>query len=398
MIKSTSRFALCLTGLLTLPAQADPIEMSGYVGADLSYFLKTGLYPSQLDGTQPSLVVAPRLRWLSDSGETKVQLSAFGRFDSADENRKHIDLREAYLRHVFDNFTALVGINKVFWGVAESRHLVDIINQVDQLEYTDGDARLGQLMLSLATDQDWGTLSSYLMTGFRKLDFPGPNGRLRSGLPVANTSSFSHAAGRQAKDYAVRYYNSFGNFDLGLSAFKGTSRELVLKPNASTTALEAHYNRMSQLGLDVQYTGDATLLKLETITRSGAGLKRFEAMVAGLEHTIYQVASTDGDLGLIAEYNYDNRGADAPLTIFQRDLFFGARWAANDSQDTSALMGAVVDLDDGTRAFQGEIQRRLENGLSFKIQFRALGSSDPANPQHGFRQDDFIALSFKHHF
>ena len=72
MIKSTSRFALCLTGLLTLPAQADPIEMSGYVGADLSYFLKTGLYPSQLDGTQPSLVVAPELRWLSDSGDTKV--------------------------------------------------------------------------------------------------------------------------------------------------------------------------------------------------------------------------------------------------------------------------------------------------------------------------------------
>ncbi|MDG2405250.1 MAG: hypothetical protein P8M25_09945 [Paracoccaceae bacterium] len=387
---------------MTFPAQADPIEISGYIGADLSYFPKTGLYLGQLDSTQPSLVVVPELRWLSDSGDTKVQISAFGRFDSADKNRKHVDLREAYLRHEFNDFSVLVGINKVFWGVAESRHLVDIINQVDQLEYTDGDARLGQPMLSLTTDQDWGTLSAFLMTRFQKLDFPGPDGRLRGGLPVSDTNFFSHASGHKAKDYAVRYYNSFGNFDLGLSAFKGTTREPVLKPNSSVptlvTSLEAHYNRVSQAGLDVQYTGDATLLKLEAIARTGTGLRGFEAMVGGFEHTVYQVADTDGDLGLIAEYNYDNRGADAPLTIFQRDLFLGTRWAANDSQDTSAIIGTVFDLDDGTQAFQGEFQRRLENGLSFKMQFRALGSSDSTNLQYGYRQDDFFALSFKHHF
>ena len=92
------------------------------------------------------------------------------------------------------------------------------------------------------------------------------------------------------------------------------------------------------------------MLKLEAITRSGDDFKRFEAMVAGLEYTIYQVADTDADLGFIAEYNYDNRGTNTPQTIFQKDAFIGGRWVANDSEDTSAVLGMLIDLDDGTRS------------------------------------------------
>jgi hypothetical protein len=140
------------------------------------------------------------------------------------------------------------------------------------------------------------------------------------------------------------------------------------------------------------------LLKLEAITRSGDDFKRFEAMVAGLEYTIYQVADTDADLGFIAEYNYDNRGTNTPQTIFQKDAFIGGRWVANDSEDTSAVLGMLIDLDDGTRSFQGEFNRRLANGLSLKMQFRALGYSNATNAQDAFRRDDFLAISLKHFF
>ena len=134
------------------------------------------------------------------------------------------------------------------------------------------------------------------------------------------------------------------------------------------------------------------------ITRSGDDFKRFEAMVAGLEYTIYQVADTDADLGFIAEYNYDNRGTNTPQTIFQKDAFIGGRWVANDSEDTSAVLGMLIDLDDGTRSFQGEFNRRLANGLSLKTQFRALGYSNATNAQDAFRRDDFLAISLKHFF
>ena len=383
--------------LATPAAQADSIEFSGYVGGDLSYFPNTGLYPGQLADLQYSLVLAPEINWQSDSGDTQVNILAFGRIESADTKRQHLDLREGYIHHEFDDFTALIGINKVFWGVAESRRLVDIINQVDQLEYTDNDARLGQPMLTISTDQDWGALSGFLMTGFRKLEFAGTEGRLRLPYPVLDTAVFSHRSREKAKDYALRYYNSFGDFDLGLSTFNGTSREAVLKL-VGGNSFKPNYSRITQTGLDLQYTGDATLLKLEAISRSGDNFKHFEAMVAGLEYTIYQIADTGSDLGLIAEYNYDNRGANAPLTIFQKDAFVGGRWVANDSEDTSAILGMLIDLDDGTRSFQGEFKRRLGNGLSLNLQFRALGYSNPANAQHNFRRDDFLAVSLKHFF
>ena len=387
---------LLSTALITSAAQAASIEFSGYIGADLSYFPNSGLHAEQLGDIQHSLVLAPELRWQSDSGDTQVNISAFGRLDSADEKRQHFDLREGYIRHEFDDFTALIGVNKVFWGVAESRRLVDIINQTDQLEYTDSGARLGQPMLMLSTDQDWGALSGFLMTGFRKLNFAGAEGRLRLQYPVLDTVVFSQHHRESAKDYALRYYNSFGDFDLGLSTFNGTSREAVLKTVGST--LQPNYSHISQAGIDLQYTGDATLLKLEAITRSGDDFRRFQALVAGLEYTLYQIADTNADLGLIAEYNYDNRGTNTPLTIFQKDAFLGGRWAANDSEDTSAILGMVIDLDDGTRSFKGGFNRRLENGLSLNLQFSALGYSNPANAQDGFRRDDFLAISLKQYF
>ena len=145
----------CLTlvsaTLLSTAAQTEPFEFSGYVGTDLSYFPTSGLHAGQLDDLQHGLVLAPEFRWWSDSRDTQVKVSAFGRVDSADSKRQHLDLREGYIRHEFEDFTALIGVNKVFWGVAESRRLVDVINQIDQLEYTDKDARLGQPMLAQFT-------------------------------------------------------------------------------------------------------------------------------------------------------------------------------------------------------------------------------------------------------
>lgn len=398
-----NRFSLRVTSISALllgsAAQADPVEISGYFGAEISHFAESGLYPGQLRHTQSSLVFAPELRWRSDDGDTRARISVFGRLDGQDKERSHIDLREAYVRHDFGEFDVLVGINKVFWGVAESRHLVDIINQADLLEYTDNDARLGQPMIAVSIDRDWGSLSAYVMSGFREQQFPGSNGRLRFGLPVDDTATtWGSSSEDRATDVALRYFNTFGNVDLGVSAFSGTSREPILTLNGGGTALDPYYGRIRQVGVDAQYTGDATLLKFETIVRESDDFETFSAGVAGFEYTLYQVAGSDGDLGLIGEYLYDDRGADAPGTIFQKDVFLGARWAANDSQDTSALIGAIVDVEDGSTSLRVEFERRLEIGALLKFQAQAFGNTDTTNPLHAFRQDDYVSLVLEKHF
>ena len=59
----------------------------------------------------------------------------------------------------------MIGINKVFWGgFAETRHLVNIVNRSDIVEDMDEEDKLGQPMVAVGFEKDWGRLDflSYL--------------------------------------------------------------------------------------------------------------------------------------------------------------------------------------------------------------------------------------------
>ena len=54
----------------------------------------------------------------------------------------------------------------MFWGVTESVHLVDIINQTDFAGDIDGEDKLGQTMLSLMLQRDWGEITAFVLPAF----------------------------------------------------------------------------------------------------------------------------------------------------------------------------------------------------------------------------------------
>ena len=95
----------------------------------------------------------------------------------------------------------MVGINSVFWRVVESNHLVDILNQTDLIEDIDGEEKLGQPMISLSTQQDWGGLSLFVLPWFRERTFPSEEGRLRS---QSGTDKLT-AIRRQLQDENYKY-------------------------------------------------------------------------------------------------------------------------------------------------------------------------------------------------
>ena len=66
----------------------------------------------------------------------------------------------------------------------ESRHRVDYINQTDGVEDVDGEDKLGQPMLNLGLQRDWGDLNFFYLPYFRERTFPGTKGRLRAPLVV----------------------------------------------------------------------------------------------------------------------------------------------------------------------------------------------------------------------
>lgn len=326
------------------------------------WFVEDPQFEGQLDGIQPSIAFEPEVDWTSEEGNYQARFAPFVRLDGRDSERTHGDIREAYLRYIADDWEVLAGINRVFWGVTESRHLVNLINQIDGVEDVDEEDFLGEPMINLAVQRDYGLFSAFLLPGFRERTFAGEDGRLRTPLPVDEGAvAYESRAEEWGTDVALRYSHFLDEWDIGASYFYGTSREARLILSDDATRFEPRYDQIHQIGLDLQYTKDAWLWKFEGIVREGQGT--FGALVGGFEYTFYQINETDADVGVLGEYLYDGRDNDkAPPTAFDNDLFLGARLTLNDINDTAALVGTVVDLETRTTSFRLEAERRIGDG------------------------------------
>ncbi|MEM7195026.1 MAG: hypothetical protein AAF402_08755 [Pseudomonadota bacterium] len=389
---------LTLTLVAPVSHAVQNLSVSGSIGFENRFFPDRPLFLGQLQGSQTSVVSETEFSWESENGSQQLGLTPFFRIDNEDRERTHFDIREAYWRFLGDEFEFTAGVDRVFWGVTESSHLVNIINQVDGVENVDQEDYLGQPMLASAWQKDYGRFEAFILPFFRERTFAGVDGRLRAPL-VVDTSDPVYESGREDRrlDIALRYSHYFGNWDVGLSLFHGTSREPRLLPSADGSTLIPHYDVINQFGIDIQYTGEAWLWKLEAIAREGQG-DTFGAMVGGFEYSFYQVFDSDKDVGILMEYLYDDRDDSAPLNVFQDDLFFGTRLAFNDAQDTALLAGAIVDLEDQTTSLRLEAERRLGQSWKIEIEAQILVNEDERNPVNGFASDDFLLLSLAKYF
>ena len=292
----------------------------------------------------------------------------------------------------------LIGANVVFWGVTESEHLVDIINQTDAVADIDGEDKLGQPMISLSLQHDWGSLGLFVMPYFRERTFAGPDGRFRPPLPVdTDRPQFESPDGNRHVDLAVRYSHYIGDVDLGLSAFRGTNREPRLLPDAGGESLLPYYDQITQIGLDLQYTRNAWLWKLEAIARDGVE-ESFAAAVGGFEYTQFQVRNSALDLGLLAEYQYDGRGPTEPVTIADHDLFLGTRLAFNDAQDTAVLAGVGVDVRTSETYVNVEAERRLGQDYVLELRSRFFSGAKAGDVTYALSADDYVQLLVSRYF
>ena len=387
------------TLLLMTTAFAGVRDLSGEVGIEARGFFHDPRFDAQLETSQVSLLAKAKVRWEDDDRAHQASFGPFLRLDSEDDERTHFDIREAYWRHIRDAWELLIGIETVFWGVAESRHLVNVINQVDQVESIDEEEFLGQPMIQVGTLGDVGRFDLFILTGFRERTFPGKEGRLRPAIPVdTDASRFESDRKEQHVDAALRYAHSIGDWDIGVHYFHGTGREPRLLRDETGTRLIPRYDIVDQLGADIQYTRDEWLWKFEGILRDGQG-DGFGAAVAGFEYTLHQVLDSNMDLGILAEYLRDGRDPDvAPTTPFENGLFTGARLAFNDVQDTSALIGSFVNINDHSTSFRIEAERRIGESYTLELVNQWFFNVDRSNPLASVADDDFLMLRFTRHF
>ena len=396
--------ALLLAALLApASARAGSWDATAAAATELRFFPESPRFPGQRDVTwSPSLSIQPDIAYEWNGGSDRLSLVAFLRWDGDDDNRSHGDLREAHWLHRGDELDVTVGFAKVFWGVTESRHLVDIVNQSDAVEDLDGEDKLGQPMIAAGLLRDWGTLELFVLPYFRERTFPDDDARLHGPLPILDDgATYDSAAEENHVDVAARFSHTVGEVDFALSYFHGTSREPRLIPvltAAGGLALRPHYDQIDQAGLDLQLTHEAWLWKFEGLGRTGHG-DAFLAAVGGFEYTLYQVFETGADLGLLMEYQFDGRDEErAPATIADNDLFGGFRLALNNEQDTALLASTIVDLETAEVAFTLEAERRIGSGWKAEVEARFFTNTDPASPLAFVRDDGLVTFRLTRYF
>lgn len=393
---------------------------------------------------------------LANDGRLIAEL--FGRHDAQDPQRSHVDARELYYEVLERDFEFRVGSRRVFWGVTESRHLVDVINQTDLVEDFDGEAKLGQPMLNLSLILDRGTVELFAMPYQRQRTYPGEQGYPRLPLPVhGHEALYESSLGRGNLDHALRYRVTQGGLDYAIAWFRGTGRDPRLLPclrrGASGTYVQGsddgptcdifegivlpssptpealvpvlqqaglapsddevarevaqevrdnlvlvpYYDRLSQLSVELQWVTGALAVKLEALRRQredGVTL----AAVSGFEYTWGDAWATGYDLGLLMEYLYDQRSGTLD-SLFDDELFIGGRMFLNDVANTQMLAGAIVNRENlGNRLYGLEFSRSLAGDWRLAAKLRIFSAIPEEDPAQFLGSQDYLTVTVEHFF
>ena len=397
---------VCLVAVLSaVSAVSHAGEWRGNVAAEYRWFVNDGAYAGQQD-SYSSIAFEPEYIHDWNNGYDLFTFKAFYRQDQHDDERTHGDIRELSYLHAGDDWEVLVGIGKVFWGVTESIHLVDIINQSDTVENLDGEDKLGQPMIQYTLLRDWGVLSGFVLPGFRERTFPGVEGRPRF-ASVVDTDNPVYEDDDEDRhiDFAIHYSHTLGDWDLELSHFHGTSRDprLQITPVSMTAvSVQPVYDIIDQTGLLLQATIGDWLWKLEAIHRSGQG-ESFSAAAGGYEYTFVGVFESDMDIGLIMEYLWDERDTSfafptsmSPVVVntatFANDLVVGARLTLNDAQSTEVLASMIGNLEGDGLSYNIEASRRIGDDFTLSLEARGVSDLKPASSLAQLAEDNRVSL------
>ncbi len=389
-----------LLTLLLFSSTIQATEWSGNIAVQSRYFMQdplpqnTGQHNNYLSASaEPEFYHS----WADDN--QNLTFTPFIRIDQYDSERTHGDIRELAWQKVFDSWELKAGISKVYWGVTESQHLVDVINQTDAVENIDGEDKLGQPMIQASFEKDWGTVDVFVLPGFRERTFSDIKGRPRFS-PYVDASQAQYESSSKARniDYALRWFHIIGDWEIGIAHFKGTSRDPVYLSglNNGQPVIIPFYPQMNQTSIDAQATTEDWLWKLEVISRDWLS-DRFMALTAGFEYTFVGVMDSDADLGLVVEYLYDNRNKNI-TSFFENDIMLGTRLAMNDEQSSEALLGFIVDADTQETFISLEASQRLGDSWKLELEIRSFQRVASSSLLQTLRKDSFMQIDIAYFF
>ena len=395
-------FIACFSSRMNFYAQdTDPkVEWDGAMEIGLStlHFFTAGLYIKQ-KSFYPSISIRPKasMYWTSNNGS--ITFEGFARYDAIGGSRTHWDIRELYYQYYGDRWELNLGLKRLFWGKLETVHLVDVINQIDFLEGFDGEEKLGQAMIQAIYSSNAGDFSLFLLPYSRQIAFGNEASRPRTPEVItAEQVSFESESEEWHPTLSFRWSHYIGESDIGIHYFYGNAREPnIVFDNSGTFGLR--YPVVHQIGIDYQVILSSTTFKLESVYRSGEfqNISNIFSIAGGLEHTLVNANETGTDIGLIAEYVYDNR-REFSFNSLDNDLFLGSRISFNNESSTEIILGIYKDLSKSTALARLKGSHRLRGNMKLSFLAQFYSSVDPQEFVHFFRRDSSLEIELLKYF
>lgn len=386
---------VCLAALNEPVAAGTNVEQRGEATFEASWYPRSAAF----DGQQNSFFhveVQPELSVFDDTTEWILK----PRISGGTAGVGVADFREAHVASRIGEIDVLVGNTILFWGKVESYNPADVVNSRNYSRGLMRSEKLGAPIVQVSLPIGSGQLD-LLAIDFVKNIYPSQSLREHVGTRIGKQVSFSGGASKSDIGHAARLSTYYGDVDLGLSWFRGISIAPRLVPQ-SNGILQPDYSRINQLALDIQYMQGDTAFKGELIHRKGqydrlGAFKNYRAGVLGLEHSLYDFASSGGDLVLLTEYAFDSRNS-LSHSGFQNDLTIGVRWLKNDINDTEALTLVTQDLDYKSQLLTVRMDRRINDRVTFKTSVRLPSRSHRDPNSSVLAKDATIIAAFTYRY
>lgn len=390
--------AMVITGLLLMgfvqPGTAQK-ALSGHLEMELLLFPEVGAIEGQKD-LFPS--IAAEVHWARESADRSHRLVAtvYGRADGIHQERSHLDVRELYWQGRHGRWELAVGARQVFWGVAESNHVVDVLNQADVLDDPAMETKLGQPMAQLTRLLDGGTADLYVLPYFRTREFPSGRGRFQPPIPLdAGNVRYESPLEEWRPGVALRLARALSRLDFALSHYWGYDPEPEMVGTHTEATPIMYHDIVHRTGLELLLTGDATLYKLEAAYQQADRSRH--ALVVGVEHTVGDVMRSGRDLILLLEYTYDSYGAEV-FTGLDDDIFAALRLSWNDVAGTELTVGAFKDRRRSSMIGFARTSRRFAAAWRAKVEARVFNSISPEEFLYAFRKDTHVRITVSRYF
>lgn len=352
------RFQICRLLVLAAPFFYRPLTVFGspyYITLNPSINYQES-NATGYSSIYPSIVA--KFEWSSDNySSTVFDLDVVAKYNKWLPDQFGWDVRELSVSHDDGHFFLRAGLSRVFWGVAESRHLVDVINQPDFRFNPYGDERLSIPLAILGYRGTGIQISGYLLPCSR-------NGTLSDYTrfkddTVRDKSFISFQC--STLSHALRIGGAWGWLDWNLSYFNGPSRERhagLSQPGEHST-----YPDVRRYSSELQATYKEWLFKNEYLVQIASGLVD-TASITGLEYIFTGVFSSSHDVSLLFEYLTDSRCLPGDFTCAS---MFGVRWVMNNESGTSSLLSVTKDKYTNKFGWSFKYSQRVSENLSSEI-------------------------------